>query len=170
LLDTDYRTTADSTGDFQISNLLPGPYSIAAIDGRLADLGVMMTTLDAFSAERDSVVRVTPVVPSASQYIAGNCDADSAHYRVVVARVLKPDGEPADDAGVEVWSRVAGGYLQRIVAGKADANGIFFVCRAPRGTPIEIAAEHDGAAQVLVLPELTTDIVATKIQLKRRPP
>ena len=144
LLDTDYKTRADSAGDFQISNLLPGPYSIAAINGRLADLGVMMKTLDAFSAERDSVVRVTPVVPSASQYIAGKCDADSRRYSVIVARILAPDGSPAEDARVEVRA-VRGGSLERILEGSADANGLFFVCRAPRDAPVQIVAEHDGA-------------------------
>ena len=165
LIGTDYRTTADSAGDFEISNLLPGPYSSGAINGQLADLGVVMKTLDGFTAIRDSVVRVTPGVPSAAQYIAGKCDADSPRYAVVVARILMPDGEPAEDARVEVRT-VHDGSLQRMVDGNADENGLFFVCHVPRDAPVQIAAHVDGAAMVLVLQELTTDIVAAKMQLK----
>ena len=165
LLDTDYRTTADSAGDFEISNLLPGPYSIGAINGRLGELGVVMKTLDAFTAMRDSVVRVSPAIPSAAQYIAGKCDADSPKYAVIVARILMPGGEPAEDAHVVVRA-VHEGALQRVSEGDADANGLFFVCRAPRDIPVQIAAERDGAALVLVLQELTTDVVAARMQLK----
>jgi Carboxypeptidase regulatory-like domain len=171
LLDTDYRATADSAGNFEISNLLPGPYSIGAINGPLADLDIVLKTLDGFTAVRDSVVRVNPGIPSAAQYIAGKCDADSPRYAVVVARVLMPTGEPAEDAHVEVRA-ISGGSVQRVVEGKADANGLFFVCRAPRDTPLQIAAERDGAALSIVLQELTTDIAAARLELKaprRRP-
>jgi hypothetical protein len=165
LLDTDYGAIADSTGDFEISNLLPGPYTVGAISGRLADLGVVMKTVDRFTAERDSVVELSPTVPSASQYIARKCDADSPQFGVIVARVLTPGGEAAEDARVEVLA-VSGGSLQRVVVGKADANGLFFVCRAPRDTPLQIVAEHEGASLSVVLRELTTDIAAARLQLK----
>src|SRR5262249_51578192 len=157
--------TADSTGDFEISNLLPGPYVVGAISGRLADLGVVMKTVDRFTAARDSVVELSPSVPSASQYIARKCDADSPQFGVIVARVLTPGGEAAEAARVEVVA-VSGGSLQRVVAGKADANGLFFVCRVPRDTPLQIVAEHDGASLSVVLHELTTDIAAARLQLR----
>ena len=170
LLDTDYHATADSGGDFEISNLLPGPYSITAINGRLAELGIVLKTLDGFTAVRDSVVRVNPAIPSAAQYIAGKCDPDSSRYAVVVARVLMPTGEAAEDARVEVRA-ISGGSVERIAEGRTDANGLFFVCRAPRDIPLQIAAEHDGAALSILLQELTTDIMAAKLELKaaRRP-
>lgn len=170
LLDTDYLATADSGGDFEISNLLPGPYSIGAINGRLAGLGIVMKTLDGFTAVRDSVVRVDPGIPSAAQYIAGKCDPDSSRHAVVVARVLMPTGEAAEDARVEVRA-ISGGSVTRIAEGRTDVNGLFFVCRAPRDTPLQIAAEHDGAALSIVLQELTTDIAAARLELKpmRRP-
>jgi len=170
LLGTDYRTTADSAGNFEIPNLLPGPYSIGALNGRLADLGIVMKTPDGFTAVRDSVVDVTPGVPSAAHYIAGRCAADSPRYAVIVARILMPDGEAADDAHVEVRA-IRDGATQRVAEGKADSNGLFFACRAPRDTPLEIVAERDGAALSVVLRELTTDIVAAKLELKtvRRP-
>jgi hypothetical protein len=167
LLDTDYATTADSAGNFEISNLLPGPYVVGAINGRLAAVGMVLKTVDGFTAVRDSVVRLTPAVPSASQYVARKCDADSPRYGVIVAQVLMPDGEAAEAAHVEV--RAISG--ERVVAGKADENGLFFVCRAPRDTPLQIVAEHDGATLSVVLHELTTDIAAARLQLKeqRRP-
>jgi carboxypeptidase family protein len=170
LLETDYRAVADSAGDFEISNLLPGPYGVGAISGRLAALGVVMNTFDGFTAARDSVVRLTPTVPPASQYVAGKCESDSPRYGVMIARIVMPGGEAAEDARVEVRA-MAGGTAQRIVEGKADANGLFIVCRAPRDTPLEIVAEHDGAASSVVTQELTTEIAAARIQLRepRRP-
>lgn len=165
LLDTDYHATADSAGNFEISNLLPGPYSIGAINSRLAGLGFVMKTLDGFTAVRDSVVRVDPVVPSPSQYVAGRCDADARRYGTVVARVFTPTGDVAEDAHVEVRV-ISGGSVQRIAEGRADANGLFFICRAPRDTPFEIAAERDGATRVILLQALTTDVAATRLDLK----
>lgn len=169
LLDTDYRATADSAGDFEISNLLPGPYSIGAINGQLADLGVVMKTLDGFTAVRDSIVRVMPVVLSAAQYVAGRCGGDSTGHAVIVARILTPAGDPAENAHIEVRA-VRNGSLQRLVEGKADANGLFFVCRAPRDAAIQIAADLEDTALVLVLQELTTDIVPAKLQLRPHRP
>ncbi len=170
LLDTDYRATADSAGNFEISNLLPGPYSIGAITGQLAGLGIVVKTLDRFTAARDSIVRVDPGVPSAAQYIAGKCEPDSTQFAVVVARVVMPTGEAAEDAHVEVRT-ISGGSVRRIAEGKADANGLFFMCRAPRRTPLEIIAERDGAVRSILLRELTTDIAATRLELlsPRRP-
>jgi hypothetical protein len=170
LLDTDYGTTADSAGNFEISDLLPGPYTLGAMSGGLADLGVVMRTVDQFTAARDSVVHLSPSVPSASQYVSRKCDADSPQYGVIVARVLTPWGDAAEDARVEVLA-VSGGSIQRVTAGKADANGMFFICRAPRDTPLQIVAEHDGASLSVMLHTLTTGIAAARIQLKdqRRP-
>ncbi|MGH7618283.1 MAG: carboxypeptidase-like regulatory domain-containing protein [Gemmatimonadaceae bacterium] len=170
LLDTDYATTADSSGNFTIRNLLPGPYSIGAINGRLADLGLVMKPLDAFTAMRDSVVLVSPAVPSAASYVAGKCGADSPKYALLAARVLTPEGFAGRDAHIVVrgWFD---GTLERVVEGDADENGLFFACRTPRDIPVQIIAELDGAVLELVLDGVTTDIVAAKMRLiKRRRP
>jgi hypothetical protein len=169
LLETDYAAVADSAGNFEISNLLPGPYSIGALSAPLSDLGMVMKTRDAFTAARDSVVRLTPAVPSAAQYVADKCSADATGYGVVVTRVLTPGGEAAEGARVEVRA-VGGGSFERVAEGKADENGVFVVCRAPRDRPLGIVAERDGATQSIMLRELKTDIAAAKLQLRERRP
>jgi len=99
LAGTDYRTVADSSGNIEISNLLPGPYSIAVTDPRLAPLEFEIATTIKFVAERDSTVRDSLVVGTPEEFVIKRCIADR-RYSVrdsvlLLGRALTAEGLPS---------------------------------------------------------------------------
>jgi hypothetical protein len=170
LVDTDYAAIVDSAGTFEISNLFPGPYVVGTIDVDLADADLVLMTHTSFTAVRDSTVTVSVDVPSAMDYAAALCRAGvgAPENAVLVARVVLPDGSPADAANVEVRAE-SDGNLRRIAAVETDRNGLVHLCQAPRNSRVQVRAQRRGADPVQLTVDLSARVQAVKLQLKPRP-
>src|SRR4029079_5271914 len=61
--DTDYRATADSNGQVEPADLMPGPYNASIVDPDLAALGVTVPTPLQFVAARGWAILTRLPVP-----------------------------------------------------------------------------------------------------------
>jgi len=152
LADTQYRAAADSNGDIQIADLIPGPYSLSVRDPRLLALDLEMETPIKFVAERDSTSRQSLVVNTAEEFAVARC---VAHRRYtpgdsvfVVGRALASDGKP--EAGLVVALEQRIGQVTKPLSEPVttDANGLFQFCGRglKLGMTIAIRAWRDGDA------------------------
>jgi hypothetical protein len=171
LLGTAYQATADSAGLFEITKLLPGPYTIGVVDPRLADVGVLLKTGLGFTALRDSTITVLVEIPSAEQYMAALCAGETAPEgaAILAARVALPDGTPAAGARVTV-RMLKGGDGSRVADGKADRDGLFRFCQAPRNSTLEIRADRPGGPPAIGVIEVNANLVTIVLQFKNVPP
>jgi hypothetical protein len=146
LVGTDYTATIDSTGGFEISNLVSGSYSLSIVDPRLQPVGIDVPTSFKFMAARDSIVERTVNLPTAEDFVAERCLAarnyDVAAHAYLFGRVTMPDGKPVEDAIVSVLRDFGGGDWQPILTRmRTDANGFFQFCTAAL-QPGETVAVH----------------------------
>jgi hypothetical protein len=167
LINTPYETTTDSAGSFEMSNLLPGPYTVAVVDPRLVDVGIVLKTGIAFTAVRDSTLSILVEVPSAERYMAGVCEGDGGNKAkaVLTARVKLPNGLPAPDASITVRRARSSGNAHP-AEGKTDKNGLYHLCGAPIGVMLEIRADYNGLPPVIAQTQLDAAIGSIVLQFK----
>jgi hypothetical protein len=178
LEDTDYGATADASGNFEISNLIPGPYSLVVADPRLTPIRLTIPTKTSFVAARDSTRVATIVVPTAEEFVADRCVADRKFAAKdttawLLIRVMKPDATPiaglkvtlaqridpsereARDAHdtVNEWTPVPDSY-------ETGTDGLFALCRnVTRGWHLRIRVRDQRGAtaemEIRVMDKLT---------------
>jgi hypothetical protein len=126
---TDYTAVTDSAGSLEITGLLPGPYRAVISDSTWASIGLTLDTL-AFAAARDSTVVATLVARAVEDFGARACGRyRDPGTRVLIARVVTPDGRPVRGARWQVGPD----------RGLADNEGYFARCeRARSGDAIHI--------------------------------
>ena len=140
LFETSYEAVVDSTGHFEFTRLLPGPYSIGVDDAVLAPLGITLRTGASFSAVRDSTTRVSINIPTAKDFVAAACEA--MNVRAVgdfsfVGQAVGSDGAPLRGARFDVI-RKASDDTRAFWSGQTDERGVFVVCSVPRGERFDI--------------------------------
>src|SRR5262249_23312309 len=64
LLDTDYAAATDAEGNFDMRELLPGPYEVRVENEQLSTVGLLMPTGVQFTAARDSIHVTMVPIPS----------------------------------------------------------------------------------------------------------
>jgi hypothetical protein len=111
LEDTDYGATTDERGGFEISNLIPGPYSLVVADPRLAPIRLTIPTKVSFVAARDSTRVATIVVPTAEEFVTDRCVADRKFAAKdttawLLIRVMKSDATPIAGLKVTLAQRI----------------------------------------------------------------
>ncbi len=146
LVGSDYRVTTDSNGRGTIEHVLPGPYTIAIDDPRLALITLQIPAGRSFVARRASSVLLRVTVPSAEQYMSTTCDRDRPGPDNVwlLARIVASDGRPA--GGAKWRLSAADGSRWRVIAenGIVGSDGLVRVCRGlSRNSSIELAAWRD---------------------------
>jgi hypothetical protein len=147
LVGTDYRATTDANGRATIEYVLPGPYSFAIEDPKLAPIGLQIPTTRTVTARRSSAALVRVEVPTATEFVGTMCERAAAPQPKdawVLARVVDSNGRPAPGAKWRI--SVADGARWRVVAdnGITGSNGIIALCRSmERNTSIEVAAWRD---------------------------
>jgi hypothetical protein len=164
---TPYQATVDSAGIFEIAKLLPGPYTLGVIDPRLAAAGIVLKTGLGFTAVRDSTIAVLVEAPSAEQYMAALCEGDARveGSAILAARIALPNGAPV--AGARVTVRVINGEnVGPIAGGKADRDGLFRVCQAPRYSMLEVRADRPGGPPAISLIEIQSNLASVVLQFK----
>jgi hypothetical protein len=149
--ETQYRAVADSNGDVEIADLIPGPYSLAIRDERLVPLGLEIPTALKFVAERDSIARRSLVATTAEDFVIGHCVADR-RYTVrdsvlLLGRALTSDGTPV--GGLTIALQQVVGRLRKPLPDtyQTGTDGVFQFCGRglQLGMSIAIEASRDGA-------------------------
>jgi hypothetical protein len=169
LFETSYEAVADSTGHFEFTRLLPGPYSIGVDDPILAPLGITLRTGAWFTAQRDSTTRMSINVPTAKDYVIAACEAMRARgigdYSIV-GQVVGADGAPLRAVRYDVF-RKSTDDTRAYWSGQTDERGTFVVCSVPRDAVFDIFVNvgrfHGSASYVVERP-----IGIVQVQL--RPP
>jgi hypothetical protein len=99
LLETSYQKQIDTSGIFEIPDLLPGPYRLVVREPALAPLGLdSIATGFRFTAERGKRYVANVVLPSLEDWVKDRCKEGSRSGEIgstlILARVMYSDGTP----------------------------------------------------------------------------
>jgi hypothetical protein len=99
LLETSYQKQLDTSGVFEIPDLLPGPYRLVVREPALAPLGLdSIATGFRFTAERGKRYVSNLVLPSLEDWVKDRCKEGSRSGEIgstlILARVMYTDGRP----------------------------------------------------------------------------
>ena len=102
--DTPYLGVANRDGIIEISDLVPGPYTVSIVDPWLAPIGIAIPTPLKIVAARDSTVDGSIVARTASEFVIDRCVADRKYSpsdsMLLVGRAVGPFGQPI--AGINI--------------------------------------------------------------------
>jgi hypothetical protein len=135
LVGTAYSSAIDTTGRFEISRLVPGPYSLSVVDPRLATVGAEIRTSFQFVASRDSTIEQSVRLPTARDFVASRC-LEAHRYDVAArvylfGRVTNHEGAPVEQAAISVLRERSPGNWQPIKTRmQSDGEGYFQFCDA----------------------------------------
>jgi len=175
LVGTDYSANIDTTGSFEISRLVPGPYSLSVVDPRLATVGAEILTTFQFVASRDSTIDESVRLPTAKDFVAKRC-MEAGHYDVaarvyVFGRLANRNGVPIKDAVISVL-REAGPRDWRPITTqiRSDGKGYFQFCEAAlrEGEPVIIRARTTDGVTVDALHTLSADVNVVPVRIEPR--
>ncbi|MEO6529006.1 MAG: carboxypeptidase-like regulatory domain-containing protein [Gemmatimonadaceae bacterium] len=158
LVETDYKASADASGMFVVTDLLPGPYTAAVRDPRLASLDIASMRSFRFSAMRDSTTEARVEVETADDFVGKRCGTDTrgAGKAWLLARVMGADGRPVKDARWAIRDEFGSALVED---GRVDPDGLFHWCQVPRNKRISIDVWRDDRranASRIVIEPLTT--------------
>ena len=151
LPDTPYLGIADSLGAIEISELLPGPYTVSIVDDRLAPLGIEIPTPLKFVAARDSTVTASLVVRMANDFVVDRCVADRKYAPsdtvLLVGRTLNASGEPLAGVTVDLSEMVSAGDERPLPDSyTTGSDGLFTICSKSlrRGMTLTVRPRRGG--------------------------
>jgi hypothetical protein len=172
---TDYRGVTDPLGRLEITELLPGPYTLTATNAALADVGVSFSSSHRFVAARDSVVTATIEAPTLAAYAIKVCltdrraraNADRRH--LVAGLVVGPDGASVKDAEISAKLVAASNYFLSDV--KASPSGRFDICVAEemKLQPFTIVVRAPSFEDKLITVTAREVVTPLRITLSPRP-
>ncbi|HEV8499046.1 MAG TPA: carboxypeptidase regulatory-like domain-containing protein [Gemmatimonadaceae bacterium] len=175
LIDTEYRAVADSNGDFEISDLIPGPYSLAIRDPRLARLGIEIMTPVRFVAERDSIIQRPLAVSTTEEFVVDRCVATRRYTPgdtvLLIGRAIATNDAPV--AGLTIALAVQSGQVRKELseAYTTEADGLFQFCGRglKPGMTIDIEASRNGSVVGLGTVVLTEGLTVVRLAIGARP-
>jgi carboxypeptidase family protein len=147
--DTDYQASADSAGNIELPDLVPGPYSVSVVDPKLAALGITLSTPLEFTASRRWAILTRLHVPPTDEYVGDLCRSggvDGAGVRslliagsgALVGRVTTSGGRPVPDARWTLRYRDFLGEHRPVKNGAVSADGTFQYCGLRRGESVVV--------------------------------
>lgn len=173
---TDYKGTADTAGNIEIDDILPGPYSVAIDDPRLAGLGLDFVTPLKFVAARDSTVRLTLETPTLEDFVVDRCLADgrqTVRGLRLLGRVIRPDGQPVRDVKISLARVVGPGMAAEPVpySYQTGSDGLFQFCGAEFqiGTRLLIYAKVGRDPPFETMRVLTDSLTIVRVPVPMRP-
>jgi hypothetical protein len=151
LEDTDYSAITDSTGAFEIHELLPGPYVVSVEDERLARVGLLLPTEASFTATRDSTNQVVAPIPSLEDYTWRVCGDDPKRVRagrpvlrMLIVRLLTRDERPVASTTATVRLRRAGSTVAKSDVTSGDGGRLQLCNIAETATGFTVFADRVG--------------------------
>lgn len=136
---TDYKAVSDSTGEFELRDLLPGPYTLLVHDTLMAKIDVALRPKFSFEAARDSVHSAAVVIPSPLDYATQNCGEPKLlqtksqwESASLFVRVVTPDGQPVKGLDFQVHAlddnKNPPLYSTQRIGPKTDREGRIWQC------------------------------------------
>ena len=175
LVDTPYQGVTDSAGIIEISDLVPGPYSLAIIDPRLASIAVDVPTPVKFVAVRDSTVQAGIIARTANDFTIDRCVADK-RFAVggavrMIGRAMRPNGEPVGGIKISLAEIVPGAAAVKLPQSyTTGADGIFQFCpNFRRGMKILVGAYRDGSLLRDTTVRLDDTLTVVRMTIDARP-
>jgi hypothetical protein len=169
LVGTDYQAMTDSAGIATIPHLVPGPYSVTALDERLAAIGLTLPTNVAFTAVRDSSLRLTAMIPTAEEFAAGVCRASGRvvdESAWIIGRVGLGNGAPVAAAKWAVSRSTNSGWTPVVEGGATGNTGLFSYCRNLKvGETVQIKAWRQRESPAVVVRPLAQQLTVLPVRL-----
>jgi len=161
LMDTDYEATADSAGNLELPDLVPGPYAVSIVDPELAALGVTVPTPLEFTAARRWAVLTRLPVRTFEDYILERCRTggeDGAGQRSepvpgsawLIGRVTTPNGHPVAGAEWSLRYRDLLGEHRAVKNADVGTDGVFQYCQLRKGERVTIDVRAKDMADTTV--------------------
>jgi hypothetical protein len=175
--DTDYQAVSDSSGNLEIPDLVPGPYTMSIVDRELATLGVVIPSALEFVAVRDSILSARLIVKNAKNYIGERCARSArAHQSAgdvvqgtawLLGRVTTPDGRPVIDA---TWSlrRGSAGEERVFRDAKIGSDGLFQDCMLRRGDEVVLYFRAKGMFDTAVNVSMRAQPTLVSVEMQPR--
>ena len=175
LSNTSYTGVTDSAGVLEISDLVPGPYSLAIIDARLASIGLDVPTPVKFVAARDSTVHAEIVARTANDFAIERCMADK-RYAVgssvrMIGRAMRPSGEPVGGIKISLAEIGAGAVKPLPQSYTTGTDGIFQFCPDTfrRGMQVLVGAYRGGSLVRDTTVRLDDNLTVVRMTIDARP-
>jgi hypothetical protein len=175
LVDTQYHGFADSSGNIDIPNLVPGPYALSIRDPRLMPLGIEVSTPIHFVAERDSTLQQPLVVPSTEEFVAARCTAKHRYTPgdsvLLMGRAFSPDGASMKGLTITLDYEVGGVRKPLPESFTTDSDGLFQFCGRglQLGMRVLIEATRDGDHVATTTVVLSDNLTIAKLPIGSRP-
>ncbi|MEP6618332.1 MAG: carboxypeptidase regulatory-like domain-containing protein [bacterium] len=169
LSDSRYFATADSSGNIEIPDILPGPYEPFIVDKELAAVNTTIGTGLKFIAARDSLVQLRYRVPTAVDFALQLCTLENRPpgSALILARVTTPDGVPLARArwSVEQFVHVVG-WVYDIKDRPTNEDGEFHYCHMGLGTLVRLTVSYPGAGDAAHVQMLTQHLTIVPMTLR----
>jgi hypothetical protein len=179
LSDTDYRATADANGDLGITDLVPGPYTVTAVDPELAAIGIPADTLLEFTAGRRRTIVTRLTAPEIQDYLGDRCrdddivarltDARAAVRASLFGRVSTAGGQPVAEAKWTLRTAGAGPPKALVSDADVDRNGVFHHCGLRLGDSVAVHVRAKGMTDTNVTVAVTRQPTVIAVELRPRP-
>lgn len=180
---THYFGVANSRGQVEIRDLLPGPYVVRVIDPQIAALGIGLPTSLRFVSARDTTAVARLTIPTAKQFTSERCRAAGQKLRsgvteeqafVVLGRVVTAAGQTVEGARISVATK----FNQTLPDGshllwlKPDfvtgSDGLFQACHDwDLNNEIVIRVHRAGVPDLDIEGQFKSDVMAVKVTLPR---
>jgi hypothetical protein len=175
LMDTQYRGVADSSGNIEIADLVPGPYSLTIRDPRLLPLGFEIATELHFTAQRDSALQRPLVVPTTEDFVLGRCAAKRRYTPgdsvALFGRALLPDGGSVKGLTISLDAQVGNVRKPLPESFTTDTDGVFQFCGRglQLGMTVLIEATRDGDHVAGATAVLGDNLTVVRLPIGSRP-
>ena len=167
---TTYTARSDSLGNLEMQELVPGPYSVSLVDGRLEQIGVRIPTDRTFFMMRDSVFTFPVATRTVVEYTRDLCVADRMVIgsSMILGRVLNTDNTPANRVDITIDKFELGRATTRIAEdGHTGSTGLFHWCALVPGSDILITTSREGGPRREVeLHSLAEGVTVIQFKLK----
>ena len=175
LIDTQYRAVADSNGNIEIHDLVPGPYSLTIRDPRLAPLGFEIATSLHFVADRDSTLQRELVATTTEDFVIGRCVAKRRYTPgdsvLLIGRALLADGTSVKRLTISLDAQTGNERKALPESFTTDSDGLFQFCGhgLQAGMTVLIEASRDGDHIATTTVVLRDNLTAVSVPIGSRP-
>jgi len=168
---TDYAATTDATGAFEIDELLPGPYTVATEEERLARVGLFLPSGVSFTAMRDSTEILNVPVQSLEDYTWRACGNDEKRprqgrvMRMLIVRAFEAGNQPVIGAKAVAQFLIGGSEVSKSEV-ETGSSGTFQICRFPESaSDVAIFVDREGMPPFRHVERLSGVLTTTTLTL-----